>query len=124
MQSPVISPGKTGGVKKAPPVKRSKLSASACVQVPMGLPVKTAEEPGRNGNQRVQSGESQMKNPDADMNRVINSNRSRNLKQLRNALARRKLQELHDEKVLRSWLAEVWDQSTWSDQFEAGRRFH
>jgi hypothetical protein len=65
-----------------------------------------------------------MKNPDADMNRVINSNRSRNLKQLRNALARRKLQELHDEKVLRSWLAEVWDQSTWSDQFEAGRRFH
>ncbi|MGD8631076.1 MAG: hypothetical protein PVG72_10180 [Gammaproteobacteria bacterium] len=46
------------------------------------------------------------------------------MKQLRNALARRKLQELHDEKVLRSWLAEVWDQSTWSDQFEAGRRFH
>ena len=28
---------------------------------------------------------------------------------LRNAMARRKLQELHDEKVLQSWLAEVWD---------------
>jgi len=24
-------------------------------------------------------------------------------------MARRKLQELHDEKVLQSWLAEVWD---------------
>jgi hypothetical protein len=26
-------------------------------------------------------------------------------------VARRKLQDLHDEKVLQSWLAEVWDQS-------------
>jgi hypothetical protein len=33
------------------------------------------------------------------------------LKRLRNAVARRKLQDLHDEKVLQSWLAEVWDQS-------------
>jgi len=26
-------------------------------------------------------------------------------------MARRKLQDLHDEKVLQSWLAEVWDES-------------
>jgi len=25
-------------------------------------------------------------------------------------MARRKLQDLHEEKVLQSWLAEVWDQ--------------
>ena len=29
---------------------------------------------------------------------------------LRNAMSRRKLQNLHEEKVLQSWLAEVWDQ--------------
>ena len=34
----------------------------------------------------------------------------RRLRRLRNAIARRKLQELHDEKVLQSWLAEVWEQ--------------
>jgi len=34
----------------------------------------------------------------------------RNLRRLRNAIARRKLQNLHEEKVLQSWLAEVWDQ--------------
>jgi len=33
----------------------------------------------------------------------------RGLRRLRNAVARRKLQILHDEKVLQSWLAEVWD---------------
>ena len=55
---------------------------------------------------------------------IFKSNKDRNAKRLGNALARRRLQELHDEKVLRSWLAEVWDQSTWSDQFDAGRRFH
>ena len=65
-----------------------------------------------------------MKNTDGEINQATNSNQGRNVKRLRNALARRKLQELHDEKVLRSWLAEVWDQSTWSDQFEASRRFH
>jgi hypothetical protein len=31
------------------------------------------------------------------------------LSRLRNAEARRKLQDLHDEKVLQSWLAQVWD---------------
>lgn len=31
------------------------------------------------------------------------------LSRLRNAEARRKLQDLHDEKVLQSLLAEVWD---------------
>lgn len=34
----------------------------------------------------------------------------RSLRRLRNAIARRKLQDLHDEKVLQSWLAEVWEQ--------------
>ena len=33
----------------------------------------------------------------------------RALSRQRNAEARRKLQDLHDEKVLQSWLAEVWD---------------
>ena len=32
-------------------------------------------------------------------------------RRLRNAMARRKLQDLHDEKELQFWLAEVWDQS-------------
>ena len=46
-------------------------------------------------------------------NSVLSSKRlsARGLKRLRNAAARRKLQDLHDEKVLQSWLAEVWDQS-------------
>lgn len=34
----------------------------------------------------------------------------RDLRRLRNAIARRKLQNLHEEKVLQSWVAEVWDQ--------------
>ena len=47
-------------------------------------------------------------------NSVVSSKRlsGRGLRRLRNAIARRKLQDLHDEKVLRSWLAEVWDQPT------------
>ena len=47
-------------------------------------------------------------------NSVASSKRlsGRGLSRLRNAVARRKLQDLHDEKVLQSWLAEVWDQST------------
>ena len=35
----------------------------------------------------------------------------RRLRRRRNAMARRKLQDLHEEKVLQFWLAEVWDQS-------------
>jgi len=44
-------------------------------------------------------------------NAVASSTRlsGRGLKRQRNAIARRKLQDLHDEKVLQSWLAEVWD---------------
>jgi hypothetical protein len=44
-------------------------------------------------------------------NSVTSSKRlsDRGLLRLRNAVARRKLQVLHDEKVLQSWLAEVWD---------------
>jgi hypothetical protein len=34
----------------------------------------------------------------------------RDLRRLRNAMARRKLQCLHEEKVLQSRVAEVWDQ--------------
>ena len=47
-------------------------------------------------------------------NSVVSSKRlsGRGLRRLRNAVARRKLQDLHDEKVLQSLLAEVWDQST------------
>ena len=31
------------------------------------------------------------------------------LRRMRNAIVRRKLQDLHDDKVLQSWLKEVWD---------------
>ena len=48
----------------------------------------------------------------------------RALSRQRNAVARRKLQDLHDENVLRSWLEEVWDQSTWSDEFDRNKPFH
>ena len=34
----------------------------------------------------------------------------RDLRRLRNAIARRKLQYLHEEKILQSWVVEVWDQ--------------
>ena len=46
-------------------------------------------------------------------NSVVISERlsARGLRQLRNAVARRRLQDLQDEKVLQSWLAEVWEQS-------------
>ena len=46
-------------------------------------------------------------------NSVANSTRlsERRLMRLRNAMARRKLQDLHEEKELQFWLAEVWDQS-------------
>ena len=42
---------------------------------------------------------------------VVSSKRlsGRGLRRRRNAVARRKLQDLHDGKVLQSWLAEVWD---------------
>ena len=57
---------------------------------------------------------------------VVDSTRvsDRSLKRIRNAIARRKLQEMRDERILRSWLAEVWEQSTWSDEFDRGGRFH
>ena len=44
-------------------------------------------------------------------NSVVTGKRlsGRGLSRLRNAVARRKLQDLHDEKVLQYWLAEVWD---------------
>jgi hypothetical protein len=48
----------------------------------------------------------------------------RNIQRLKNAIARRKLQEMQDEKILRSWLAEVWEQSTWSDEFDRNSRLH
>lgn len=59
-------------------------------------------------------------------NSVVRNKRlsGRDLKRLRNAIARRKLQELQEEKVLHSWLVEVWDQSTWSDVCDMNRRFH
>lgn len=46
-------------------------------------------------------------------NLVVSSKKlsGRGLSRLRNAVARRKLQDLHEEKVLQSWLAEVWEQS-------------
>ena len=56
----------------------------------------------------------------ADCRRVS----GRGVKLLKNAVARRKLQEMRDERVLRSWLAEVWEQSTWSDEFDRSGRFH
>jgi len=59
-------------------------------------------------------------------NSVANSKKlsDRGLSRMRSAVARRKLQDLHDEKVLQSWLEEVWDQSTWSDEFDRNRPFH
>jgi len=46
-------------------------------------------------------------------NSVASSTRisERRLRRRRNAMARRKLQDLHGEKVLKCWLAEVWDLS-------------
>ena len=46
-------------------------------------------------------------------NSVATSTRfsERRLRRKRNAMARRKLQDLHDEKVLQFRLAEVWDLS-------------
>lgn len=49
---------------------------------------------------------------------------NRDTRRLRNALARRKWQDLRDDQVLKSWLTEVWDQSTWSDEFDRNSRFH
>jgi hypothetical protein len=49
---------------------------------------------------------------------------ARNIQRLKNAIARRKLQEMQDEKILRSWLAEVWEQSNWSDGFDRNSRLH
>ena len=34
-----------------------------------------------------------------------------NADSLRQAMARRRVQEMHDEKMLQSWLTEVWDES-------------
>jgi len=39
-------------------------------------------------------------------------------------VARRKLQELQDEKVLQFWLAEVWDQPACSDRYDRNNHFH
>jgi hypothetical protein len=49
---------------------------------------------------------------------------ARNLKRLKNAIARRKLQEMQDEKMLRAWLAEVWEQSARADVFDRNGRLH
>ena len=59
-------------------------------------------------------------------NSVASSTRvsDRGLRRLRNARARRRLQDLHDEKVLQSWLAEVWDQPAWPDVLDENSRFH
>ena len=65
-----------------------------------------------------------MKNPHSKRARASHRISDRNLKRLRNAIARRKLQEMQDEKILRSWLAEVWDQSTWSEEFDRNGRIH
>jgi len=65
-----------------------------------------------------------MKNPHSKRVRASHRISDRNLKRLKNAIARRKLQEMQDEKILRSWLAEVWDQSTWSEEFDRNGRIH
>jgi hypothetical protein len=65
-----------------------------------------------------------MKNSNSERTDASRRISARNMKRLRNAIARRKLQEMQDEKILRSWLAEVWDQSTWSDEFDRNSRFH
>ena len=48
----------------------------------------------------------------------------RDSQRLKNAVARRKLQEMQDEKMLQSWLAEVWEQSTWADEFDSNSPLH
>ena len=65
-----------------------------------------------------------MKNSNSEWAGASRSISERNLKRLRNAIARRKLQEMQDEKILRSWLAEVWDQSTWFDELDRNRPIH
>ena len=48
----------------------------------------------------------------------------RNVQRLRQAVARRRLQELHDEKVLQGWLAEVWDESPSTTNLNSSVHLH
>ena len=48
----------------------------------------------------------------------------RNAKRYRQAVARRRIQDLRDEKILQGWLTEVWDESPLPAQIESGKRIH
>jgi len=55
---------------------------------------------------------------------VINRLPKRKADQLRQAAARRRLQELRDEKVLQSWLTEVWYESPSLIEIDPSRKFY
>lgn len=48
----------------------------------------------------------------------------RKAKLFRQAVARRRIQEMREEKLLRSWLTEVWDESPSSIKFDPIRNLH
>ena len=43
---------------------------------------------------------------------------------LQQALARRRIQELRDEKLLQGWLTEVWDEPPSPSQVDSGMNLH
>jgi hypothetical protein len=49
---------------------------------------------------------------------------TRKADRFRQAAARRRLQELRDERALRSWLTEVWDEPLSRTEPGASRNFH
>ena len=48
----------------------------------------------------------------------------REAERFRQAVARRRIQELRDERLLQGWLTEVWDESPSLTQFNAGMHVH
>ena len=48
----------------------------------------------------------------------------RKARRYRQAVARRRIQDLRDEKILQGWLTEVWDESPSVTQFDSGMHLH
>ena len=48
----------------------------------------------------------------------------RNEDRLRQAVARRRIQELRDAKLLQTWLSEVWDESISLTDFDSSMQSH
>jgi len=54
----------------------------------------------------------------------INRVSKRKANRFRQAVARRRIQELRDDKLLRNWLTEVWDEPPLHIECDPGRNFH